>query len=163
VVASLARDINRLLSPLIGSNKDAAAKVQEVLSASASKGQSLEQDVQRGVKTGAEAADELMVIVRVTFDDLRHVVLSSGAAEASSNAVGVVAGEQMVKFYDTNLAWTSKLLPLFFVPAVAVLPALMHGMPGEPMGLGHLAWQCWCSLTEAVVVPGTRHQCFENR
>jgi hypothetical protein len=43
---------------------------------------------------------------------------------------GPRAGGEMVHFYDTHLAWTSQLLPLFYVPALAVLPVLMHGMPG---------------------------------
>ena len=44
---------------------------------------------------------------------------------------GPRASDEMVRFYDNHLAWTSQLLPLFYVPALAVLPVLMHGMPGE--------------------------------
>ena len=44
---------------------------------------------------------------------------------------GPKAGDEMVAFYDKHLSWTSQLLPLFYVPALAVLPALMNGMPGQ--------------------------------
>lgn len=44
---------------------------------------------------------------------------------------GPRAGNEMVAWYDKHLAWTSQLLPLFYVPALAVLPVLMHGMPGK--------------------------------
>lgn len=50
---------------------------------------------------------------------------------------GPRAGDEMVKWYDTHLGWTSQLLPLFYVPALAVLPVFMHGMPGEPYESGH--------------------------
>lgn len=46
---------------------------------------------------------------------------------------GPRAGDEMVAYYDKHLAWTSQLLPLFYVPALAVLPVLMHGMPGTQM------------------------------
>lgn len=46
---------------------------------------------------------------------------------------GPRAGDEMVAYYDKHLAWTSQLLPLFYVPALAVLPVLMHGMPGAQM------------------------------
>lgn len=45
---------------------------------------------------------------------------------------GPRAGDEMVQLYDRHLSWTSKLLPLFYVPALAVLPALLDGMPGKP-------------------------------
>lgn len=44
---------------------------------------------------------------------------------------GPRASDEMVRFYDSHLAWTSQLLPLSYVPALAVLPVLLHGMPGE--------------------------------
>lgn len=50
--------------------------------------------------------------------------------------VGPRAGDEMVVWYDRHLGWTSKLLPLFFVPALAVLPVLMHGMPSKPSVFG---------------------------
>jgi hypothetical protein len=53
-------------------------------------------------------------------------------------AVGPRAGDQMVAWYDRHLAWTSQLLPLFYVPALAVLPVLMHGMPGKPADVTEL-------------------------
>jgi hypothetical protein len=46
---------------------------------------------------------------------------------------GPRAGDEMVAYYDKHLAWTSRLLPLFYVPALAVLPVLMHGMPGTQL------------------------------
>jgi hypothetical protein len=52
---------------------------------------------------------------------------------------GPRAGDEMVAWYDRHLAWTSQLLPLFYVPALAVLPVLMHGMPGKHVDLSGLA------------------------
>jgi len=39
---------------------------------------------------------------------------------------GPRASDEMVQFYDRHLSWTSKMLPLFYVPALAVLPAGWH-------------------------------------
>lgn len=89
VLDSLTSDITRLLGPVTGSNEQAT--VQKVLAAAQSQGQSLKEDVQKGVKTAAQAADELFVIVKAAFDDLRSLLLSSGAAEASATAAGVAA------------------------------------------------------------------------
>lgn len=91
VLDSLVRDITRLLGPLLGSNSAAEASVKKVLASAISQGTSLKRDVQQGAKTAAQAADELRVIVRTAFDDIRGLLLSSGAAEASSNVAGVAA------------------------------------------------------------------------
>lgn len=87
----MVRDITRLLGPLLGSNNAAEASVKKVLASATSQGTRLKRDVQQGAKTAAQAADELRVIVRTAFDDIRGLLLSSGAAEVSSNVAGVTA------------------------------------------------------------------------
>ena len=91
VLDTFTRDITRLLTPLTATNQQAATTIQKVLSAAASQGQTLKQDVQGGVKTAAEAADELLGIVKAAIYDLRSLLLSSSAAEASATAAGVAA------------------------------------------------------------------------
>jgi hypothetical protein len=91
VLDSFVRDIMRLLGPLMGSSKSTETSVQKVLASASSQGASLKQDVQKGAKTAAQAADELRVIVRSAFDDIRGLILSSGAAEASADVAGVAA------------------------------------------------------------------------
>jgi hypothetical protein len=85
------RDITRLLQPVTGSNSQAATKVQAVLSATSSKANALKTDVQRGVKTAPEAADELLGIVKGAFDELRSLLLGFGTEEASATVAGVAA------------------------------------------------------------------------
>lgn len=85
------RDITRLLQPVTGSNSQAASKVQAVLSATTAKANTLKTDVQRGVKTATEAADELLGIVKGAFDELRGLLLGFGTDEAAANVAGVAA------------------------------------------------------------------------
>jgi hypothetical protein len=50
------------------------------------------------------------------------------------SAVGSQAAGSMVQLFDSCIAaWTTDLMGLFYVPAVAILPVLLRGMQG---GLG---------------------------
>ncbi|WIA12341.1 hypothetical protein OEZ85_012392 [Tetradesmus obliquus] len=46
--------------------------------------------------------------------------------------VGEAGAEPLVQFYDSYLSWTAGMLPLFYVPALAVVPSLLQGtdIPG---------------------------------
>jgi hypothetical protein len=91
VLNSFVRDMMRLLGPLMGSNEATETSILKVLASASSQGASLKQDVQKGAKTAAQAADVLRVIVRSALDDIRGLILTSGAAEASANLAGVAA------------------------------------------------------------------------
>lgn len=92
MIDSLTRDITRLLGPLTGSNKDAASAVSKVLATATSQGSALKRDVAQGAKTAAEAAEELVEIVKDAFEQLRGLVVSSsGAAQVASTAASVAA------------------------------------------------------------------------
>jgi hypothetical protein len=91
VLNSFVRDMMRLLGPLMGSNEATETSISKVLASASSQGASLKQDVQKGAKTAAQAADVLRVIVRSALDDIRGLILTSGAAEASANIAGVAA------------------------------------------------------------------------
>lgn len=97
---SFARDINRLLSPLASSNSEAASAVQQILSSATSQGNALKQDVQRGVKSAADAAGELYGIVKAAFGELRGLLVDSGAAEASASAAAGVAADAAAAISD---------------------------------------------------------------
>lgn len=44
--------------------------------------------------------------------------------------VGEAGAEPLVQFYDSYLSWTAGMLPLFYVPALAVVPSLLQGECG---------------------------------
>jgi hypothetical protein len=41
--------------------------------------------------------------------------------------IGKTGAEPLVNFYDSYLSWTAGMLPLFYVPTLAVLPSLLQG------------------------------------
>jgi hypothetical protein len=41
--------------------------------------------------------------------------------------IGEAGAEPLVNFYDSYLSWTAGMLPLFYVPALAVVPSLLQG------------------------------------
>jgi hypothetical protein len=49
------------------------------------------------------------------------------AVAALLTVVGESTAEPLVKFYDSYLSWTAGMLPLFYVPALAVVPSLLQG------------------------------------
>jgi hypothetical protein len=41
--------------------------------------------------------------------------------------IGKAGAQPLVNFYDSYLSWTAGMLPLFYVPTLAVVPSLLQG------------------------------------
>jgi hypothetical protein len=68
------------------------------------------------------------------------------------------AGDKLVAIHDSAIApWTTDLLGLFYVPAVAIMPVLLQGIAGELQWEGAWRDSCRRRSTSLQQRPRTRH------
>jgi hypothetical protein len=70
--------------------------------------------------------------LQVGVSSIPPAVVSMLAVPLLLSAVGSSTADRVVGWFDACVApWTTDLLGLFYVPAVAILPVLLRGMQGE--------------------------------
>lgn len=87
------------------------------------------------VPPAAAATDPLLMLLlllQVGVSSIPPAVVSMLAVPLLLSVVSASTADRVVGFYDACIApWTTDLLGLFYVPAVAILPVLLCGMQGR--------------------------------
>lgn len=74
----------------------------------------------------------LLLLPQAGVSSIPPAVVSMLAVPLLLSVVGASTANRAVGFYDACIApWTTDLLGLFYVPAVAILPVLLRGMQGR--------------------------------
>lgn len=84
-------------------------------------------------------------VVQVGVVAIPAAVVSMCGVPLLLSLLGSATADKVVGLYDSCIApWTTDLLGLFYVPAIAILPVLLCGMQGRSKGLwGFVCGRIW--------------------
>jgi len=79
----------------------------------------------------------LLLLLQLGMVSIPAAVVSMLSVPLLLSALNPSTADEALEWFDSCIApWTTDLLGLFYVPAVAVLPVLLRGMQGEEGGRG---------------------------
>lgn len=88
-------------------------------------------------------------------------VLSMLAVPLLLTALGSATADKVMRLFDSAVApWTTDLLGLYFVPAVAVLPVLLRGMQGGSRLVQRVREQRRCHAGNLACIQYVLQQCY---